>query len=189
MPLLAVVGTIALLAAAVAPAGTWPVDPPPGADRIVAPYAPPARDWQAGHRGVDLAAAPGAPVRAMAPGVVVFTGRVGAKPVIVVRLADGRRLTYEPVIGRVDVGMSVQAGETIGVLAADGGHCAGRGCVHVGLRTATGYADPTGLVDRRPAVLKPLRSGARVGLGERRPQSFDRHVGVALGRGERGVAE
>ncbi len=131
--------------------GVWPVDRP----RVVEPYAPPEHDWLAGHRGVDLAVAVGQPVRSMVDGAVAFAGQVAGRPVVVVRLPDGRRTTYEPVHARVTVGETVRAGQVLGVVAAGQGHCPAA-CLHVGLRTATGYADPLSLVGRRPAVLKPL---------------------------------
>src|SRR6266511_2923006 len=50
----------------------WPLD---GRPAVVRPFAPPAQRWLPGHRGVDLAAAGGAVVRATGPGVVRFSGR------------------------------------------------------------------------------------------------------------------
>jgi len=131
---------------------------------MTAGFDPPAQDWLAGHRGVDFAALPGTPVRAVAAGVVAFAGPVAGRPVVVVRLPDGRRTTYEPVRALVGVGEQVAAGATLGVVVdragsdpdpAGGRHCAS-GCLHLGLRTATGYADPLSLLTRPPAVLKPL---------------------------------
>ena len=147
--LLAVV--LALAGARPAEVGVWPVD----GTHVVEPFAPPEHDWQAGHRGVGLAADPGAGVRAMAAGRVAFAGRVAGKPVVSVELADGRRVTYEPVLASVVVGQRVAAGDVLGVVVGSGGHCGGE-CLHVGLRTGTGYADPLSLLGRRPAILKPL---------------------------------
>ena len=155
---LAVRAAAALLAVGSPPAwavptevGVWPLDQ----TRVVGSFSPPAKDWLAGHRGVDLAASVGQPVRSMVAGQVVFAGLVAGKPVVSVALPDGRRVTYEPVRAQVAVGDSVSAGELLGVVAAAGGHCA-VACLHVGLRTPTGYADPLSLLGRRPAVLKPL---------------------------------
>ena len=133
--------------------GQWPIPGP-----IVAPYDPPAADWQAGHRGIDLAATPGEPVRSMAAGTVAFVGSIGGIAVVTVGYPGSTRLrsTYEPVIGSVRVGQRVAAGEVIGTVAASGGHCGGS-CLHVGLRTDSRYLDPTLLVTRRPAVLRPAR--------------------------------
>ncbi len=138
------------------PAG-WPVDDP----LVVSGFRPPAADWQAGHRGVDLAAQTGDPVRAMASGRVGFAGTIAGKPVVTVVLAGGARLTYEPVLATVSAGALVGDGDVIGSVAAAGGHCGGdRGCLHVGLRASSGpggpvYLDPLSIVERRPAVLKP----------------------------------
>jgi murein DD-endopeptidase MepM/ murein hydrolase activator NlpD len=138
------------------PAG-WPVDDP----HLVSGFRPPESDWQAGHRGVDLAARTGDPVRAMAAGVVGFVGSVAGKPVVTIELPGGNRLTYEPVRAAVRPGSRVHDGQVIGSVAPSGGHCGGvRGCLHVGLRTPAGsaragYLDPLSLLDPRPAVLKP----------------------------------
>lgn len=148
--------TALLVLVLVVPAG-WPVDDP----RLVSGFRPPRADWEAGHRGIDLVAHTGDPVRAMAGGVIGFAGVVAGKPVVTVLLADGARLTYEPVLAIVRTGARVRDGDVIGTVAASGGHCGGgRGCLHVGLRTTTssggtGYRDPLSILDRRPAVLKP----------------------------------
>ncbi|AJP05851.1 peptidase M23 [Streptomyces cyaneogriseus subsp. noncyanogenus] len=124
----------------------WPVgarppvlrgwDPPPG------PYAP-------GHRGVDLAAAPGAPVRAVAPGRVSFAGRVAGKGVVSVELAGTGdpplRTTYEPVRASVRAGETVAAGEVVGAVEPAGSHCAAP-CLHWGLRGEGTYLDPLTLL-------------------------------------------
>lgn len=150
---------VLLLVAAGVPAGGWPVDVP----EVVSGFRPPAADWLTGHRGIDLAARTGDIVRAMVAGHVDFAGTVAGKPVVVIALpgAGGRRLTYEPVLAHVRAGDAVRAGQPVGTVAAVGGHCGGTaGCLHVGLRTHHGYADPRILVDREPAVLKPIRRPA-----------------------------
>lgn len=153
---MATAATVLLTVALAVPTG-WPVDDP----LVVSGFRPPTADWQAGHRGVDLAARTGDPVRAMAGGVVGFAGTVAGKPVVTVVLAGGARLTFEPVRASVRVGQIVRDGEVIGSVAATGGHCGGaRGCLHVGLRFGPGlggtvYLDPLRLLGRRPAVLKP----------------------------------
>src|SRR5690349_22598605 len=72
----------------------WPVD---GA-RVVRRFDPPARPWLPGHRGADLAAAPGAVIRAAGAGTIVFSGRVAGRGVVSVAHPGGLRTTYEPVL-------------------------------------------------------------------------------------------
>jgi murein DD-endopeptidase MepM/ murein hydrolase activator NlpD len=149
---LVLAATALLTAATLLAGGGWPLDDP----SVVSGFRPPDHDWEPGHRGVDLAARPGDPVLAMTAGTVGFVGTVAGTPVVTILLADGRRLTHEPVRGSVPAGARVREGQVIGSMAAAGGHCGGRGgCLHVGLRTGDGYADPLSLVGRRPAVLKP----------------------------------
>lgn len=92
----------------------------------------------------------------MAAGTVAFAAQVAGKPVVVIRLPDGRRVTYEPVHASLPVGAAVEIGTVIGTVTPRGGHCGTAiGCVHLGLRRDGVYLDPTQLLGRRPAVLKP----------------------------------
>ena len=72
-------------------AGAWlrPVD---GA--VVRPFDAPRSRYGAGHRGADLAAAPGTPVRAANDGVVSFAGDVAGTLHVVVAHAGGLRTSY-----------------------------------------------------------------------------------------------
>ena len=135
-----------------------PPGPPHPAPRpaIVRPFDPPDRDWDPGHRGVDLAATTGARVPSLTSGVVGTAGQVAGKPVVTVLLPGGRRVTYEPVLAVVAPGQAVERGQPLGVVAPGGGHCgSAAGCLHVGLRDGDAYLDPTVLLNR--AVLKPTR--------------------------------
>ena len=89
--------------------------PVPGA--VVRAVDIPDRPWEQGHRGVDLAAAPGDPVRASAAGTVVFAGSVAGTPVVSVDHGGGLRTTYEPVVADVRRGDVVTRGAVIGRLA------------------------------------------------------------------------
>ncbi|MDO8307353.1 MAG: peptidoglycan DD-metalloendopeptidase family protein [Actinomycetota bacterium] len=146
----------------------WPVEPA----GVVRPFDPPAATWLAGHRGLDLAAAPAAPVRAMLAGTVRFAGEVAGKPVVVVSHPSGLRSTYEPVLASVRVGTDVATGQQIGRLAVSGGHCGGLvGCLHVGLRAGDTYLDPLRLLRPPSIVLKPVgapRAPRPAGVPERR---------------------
>jgi murein DD-endopeptidase MepM/ murein hydrolase activator NlpD len=119
--------------------GVWPLDPPA---TIVRGFKPPAQRWNAGHRGVDLAARAGAPVRSAAAGTIRFAGRIAGRGVVVVDHGS-MRTTYEPVIPQVRVGTAVVAGQVIGRIGA-GSHCPG--CLHWGLRRGAEYLDPLQLV-------------------------------------------
>ncbi|MFD6447123.1 murein hydrolase activator EnvC family protein [Promicromonospora sp. NPDC060204] len=144
------------------------VDPPAGVERL---FDPPAEEWGAGHRGVDLAAAAGARVLSPGPGVVTFAGQVARRGVVVVTHPDGLRSSLEPVAASVPVGTAVAAGTAVGVVeagadepgagATDPGttqnHCAPRSCVHWGVRRGERYVDPLSLLDRPPIVLLPDR--------------------------------
>ncbi|CAL9597154.1 hypothetical protein SUDANB176_05356 [Streptomyces sp. enrichment culture] len=127
-------------------ARAWPVGVRP---RVLRGWEPPATVYGRGHRGVDLAAAPGTPVRAVAAGRVSFAGRVAGRGVVSVELADTGdpplRTTHEPVRASVDEGDEVAAGEVIGTVEPTGSHCTAP-CVHWGLLRGDVYLDPLTLL-------------------------------------------
>lgn len=122
-----------------ASAWVWPVDRP----TILRGFEPPPVRWQAGHRGIDLAAPAGAQITSIGAGTVIFVGQVGGKPVVVV-LHGTLRSTFEPVRGTVHVGDVVEAGDPIGIL--QGGHCTPVSCLHLGVRRGEDYVDPRALL-------------------------------------------
>ncbi|MET9733977.1 M23 family metallopeptidase [Streptomyces sp. NPDC006458] len=139
----------------------WPVGLRPP---VLRGWLPPPTPYAAGHRGVDLAAAPGAPVRTVAAGRVSFAGRVAGRGVVSVTLsATGEpplRTTYEPVRAAVRKGDEVSPGEVIGTVEATGSHCV-RPCVHWGLRRGDVYLNPLALLPpwllgRGPSRLLPV---------------------------------
>lgn len=89
--------------------------PVPG-DVLVAADIP-EQNWLPGHRGTDLDAAPGSPVRASETGTVRFAGVVAGTPTVSVDHGDGLRTTYEPVLAQVRAGDAVTRGTSLGVLA------------------------------------------------------------------------
>ena len=185
-------------APASAPEGwVWPVgtgDQPP---RVARGFAPPAQRWEAGHRGVDLVAEAGTPVRAAGAGRVVYAGLLAGRGVVSVVHGE-LRTTYEPVQASVTTGQHVAAGDVVGSLQPQG-HCVPVACLHWGLRRGEAYLDPLALVADRPVRLLPLGSasvrrtpggsGPRVGLLVRGAQPLGGDVGVDLRRRERGVPE
>ncbi|OMH24189.1 peptidase M23 [Tersicoccus phoenicis] len=137
----------------------WPLQPRPP---VVRPFDAPEQRWSAGHRGVDLAGAPGTAVRAPAAGTVVFVGVVVDRPVLTIAHGDGLRTSVEPVTATVRRGDRVSAGQVVGRLTGGRWHCAPGSCLHWGVRLGQDYVDPLGLIlDRRPSVLLPLSPTAR----------------------------
>ncbi|MFJ4583298.1 peptidoglycan DD-metalloendopeptidase family protein [Streptomyces echinatus] len=138
---------------------TWPVGSRPP---VLRGWEPPATPYGPGHRGVDLAAPAGSPVRAVAPGRVTFAGRVAGRGVVSVALAGtGLRTTYEPVRPSVRKGDRVAAGGVVGVVEPGGAHCGPETCVHWGLLRGETYLDPLSLLPpwllgRGPSRLLPV---------------------------------
>ncbi|MFE1801915.1 peptidoglycan DD-metalloendopeptidase family protein [Streptomyces sp. NPDC059517] len=139
----------------------WPVGSRPSVARG---WEPPATVYGRGHRGVDLTAAPGTPVRAVAPGRVSFAGRVAGRGVVSVELTGTGtpplRTTYEPVAATLKKGTEVAAGEVVGVLELPTSHCP-MSCLHWGLRHGDTYLDPLSLLPpwlltRGPSRLLPV---------------------------------
>lgn len=120
---------------------------------VIGPFEAPAGPYAPGHRGVDLAAAPGRPVHAAGAGTVSFAGPVAGRGVVVISHADGVRTEYEPVESRVRAGQVVGRGETIGTVRGRHGSCVPQRCLHWGARRGEQYFDPMTLL--RP--LGPVR--------------------------------
>lgn len=145
--------THGLLPAAAAAGWTWPVKPKPAVTRT---FQPPAQKWLSGHRGVDLAAAPGTEIRSPAAGTVSFSGVVVDRPVITVDHGNGLKSSFEPLDASVKRGESVTRGQVIGRVAG-AGHCPPDHCVHWGVRRDGEYVNPLQFVqDMRPSVLLPV---------------------------------
>lgn len=153
--------TSALAGAAPGPAtpstGVWPLRPRPP---VVAPFDPPLTTYGAGHRGVDLAGAPGQDVHVAAAGRVTFAGSLAGRGVVVVSHGS-TRTTYEPVHASVRVGTKVDAGEVVGTLESFASHCAPAACLHWGLIEGRTYLDPLTLVGGGPVRLLPWCAVAR----------------------------
>ena len=130
-----------------------------GGLHVVRAFDPPTSDYGAGHRGVDLAAPPGAVVLAAAPGVVDFAGPLAGRTVVSVRHADGLRTTYEPLDSvAVRRGQAVIGGAPLGTLAAGHPGClapAGDACLHWGALRGADYLDPLSLLETGDIVLLP----------------------------------
>ncbi|WP_030482420.1 murein hydrolase activator EnvC family protein [Nocardioides aequoreus] len=133
--------------------GAWPLQPRP---QVVEGFDPPAVRWGSGHRGVDLAGWPGAPVHAALAGRVAFVGTVAGRGVVSVQ-HGALRTTYQPVTPSVAAGDTVARGQVIGHLALAGSHCFPGSCLHWGLKRGETYLDPLVLVGAGPVRLLPLR--------------------------------
>ena len=112
--------------------------------------------FAAGHRGVDLAGAPGTPVLSAGAGVVVFAGMVAGRPVVSIDHPGGLRTTYEPVLPSVGAGQAVARGSPLGTLVAGHAGCPVAACLHWGLRRGEDYLDPLSLLAPPRIRLLPL---------------------------------
>ncbi|XSS53519.1 M23 family metallopeptidase [Propionibacteriaceae bacterium Y1923] len=111
---------------------------PPVDGGVLRAFQRPLTQYGPGHRGVDLAAGIGQPVRAGAAGVVTFAGMVAGRGVVTINHGNGVDTTYEPLHAQVTTGARVEAGELLGTLSS-GGHGTG---LHWGLRRGGQYYDP-----------------------------------------------
>ena len=129
----------------------------------------PEKNWLPGHRGVDLAARPGAPVRAAGGGTVAFVGVVADTPVVSIdpppseTHPEGLRTTYQPVHSSVTVGQTVEEGQVVGTLARTAPAFSGEhDGLHWGVRTGPDvYIDPLTLLDAPRIRLKPVNPNGR----------------------------
>ena len=128
---------------------------PPPVDALVRdPFRLPPCTWCPGNRGIEYDTAPGVAVRAVAGGTVSFAGDVAGVRYVVVRLPDGRRVTY----GQLAAGPSGPGSGDRVVTGQVVGRTEGR--LFLGLRAADPddtYLDPAPLLGRPawPARLVP----------------------------------
>ncbi|PRB11029.1 peptidase M23 [Microbacterium sp. MYb72] len=133
------------------PRWAWPLD---GAHEVTAPYRAPAHEYGPGHRGIDLASAPGSVVHAPADGVVAFRGIVVDRALLTIEHPGGYVSTFEPLTSDLSPGDVVSAGQPIGTVAI-GGHAVA-GTLHLGVRLGGAYINPMLLFGDVPrAVLLP----------------------------------
>ncbi|MDI6901830.1 MAG: M23 family metallopeptidase [Anaerosomatales bacterium] len=117
------------------------------------------------HRGMDVAAAAGAPVRALVDGTVRFAGPVpadggGSVIAVTVELAEGDLVTVHPLSdARVEAGDVVARGDALGTLAEAGDRSSASAHVHVSCRRDGTYVDPRFLL-ATPAPSEPAERPA-----------------------------
>jgi murein DD-endopeptidase MepM/ murein hydrolase activator NlpD len=151
-------GTAATVSAPAAGDGTRfrpPLDGPPDVTRQ---FEGPANPYGPGHRGIDLAAAPGTPVVAAADGTVSYAGPVAGRGVVTVTHGD-LRTTYEPVTPVVRAGQHVTAGQPLALLRPGHVGCPVAACLHWGLLRGSVYLDPLSVLWLVAPRLLPLGQG------------------------------
>ncbi|WP_238412356.1 M23 family metallopeptidase [Saccharothrix deserti] len=161
------------------PRFAWPLAPP---HQVVRAFEAPATEYAPGHRGVDLAAPPGAAVLAAADAVVLHAGPVADRTVISLLHAGGLRTTYEPVEPTVRRGQPVRRGDRIGTLLPGHEGCPAEACLHWGaVRVAPpqfrAYLDPLRLLANGRVRLLPRSDTGQPSTttGRTRPQHGPPH--------------
>ena len=101
---------------------------------VVDPFRAPACTWCPGNRGIEYAVGPGSVVRAVAAGVVAFSGEIAGVRYVVVELASGWKITY----GRIG-STELMAGDAV-VAGSIVARTSDR--FFLGLRIDDEYADP-----------------------------------------------
>lgn len=130
---------------------------PPVNGKVVVPYKEPACFYCAGHRGVVVAVADGAPVRAIADGTITFAGEVAGVTYVVLGFAPDLRLTYGYLLDRLtgegEIVREIQTGDVVSrgqVL----GHSSQR--VYLGVREGTRPRNPVPFLGvRRSRLVSP----------------------------------
>ncbi len=190
------------VACAVSPPPALALSPHPGWQNPVSggpvrSFDPGRHAFAAGaHRGVDLAARPGQPVRTACSGRVAFAGVVAGRPVVTVACGSWR-VTHLPVVRPlVAAGEHVGLGRRLGSVGHDESHAG----LHLGVRRADrsfGYVDPWLLLSGagtgdRPEAIPVSRRRPLPRVGFRAPRPVDvrvpRSVPVAQPHGARRLA-
>lgn len=115
----------------------WPVEGP-----ILRGFDPPDSPYGSGHRGIDIAAAPGTPVRAPADGTVAFAGPIGGRLFLTIDHGGGVESTYSW-LGA----LAVRKGDRVtrgAIVASTGwGHTGATvPHLHLGVKVDDVYVDP-----------------------------------------------
>lgn len=109
--------------------------------QVVRAFSPGKHNWDAGHRGIDLAASFFMPVYAPQQGKVIYSGQLVNRKVLSISHPENIRTTYEPVLPLVQKGEEVQRGQLIAVVVRK--HCGMSTCLHWGAKTAPdNYLNP-----------------------------------------------
>jgi hypothetical protein len=131
----------------------WPVH-----GRVITPYANDNSKPYAGgmHRGIDIAAPAGTPVRAARGGEVAYAGALGSSGLTVaIRTADGYATSYLHLAAiSVARGDRVGPGDRVGAVGTTGRRSASEPHLHFGVRLARRdhyYVDPLSLLPPLPA--------------------------------------
>ncbi|MEW6059320.1 MAG: M23 family metallopeptidase [Actinomycetota bacterium] len=145
LPIAVVLAWLAPAYAGAAGEWSWPVVGP-----VIHGFDAPSTPYGSGHRGIDIAAAFGTPVRAPAPGVVKFAGQVGGELFVSIDHGGGLVSSYSWVST-----VLVHKGDVLGegtALALSGiGHVGvSPAHVHFGVKWDGVYVDPL-------SVLAPAR--------------------------------
>jgi hypothetical protein len=114
----------------------------PVAGTVVRPFEQPSSVYGPGHRGVDFAAAPATPVRAVNDGIVTFAGSVAGTLHVTLAHGAGLRTSYSFLQSvAVREGQTVARGDVVGTSGgADADHDAR--VLHFGVRVGDRYVDP-----------------------------------------------
>jgi murein DD-endopeptidase MepM/ murein hydrolase activator NlpD len=130
-------GVVGLQEAPVYGTYSWPVR-----GQVTREYDPPETPFGSGHRGVDVAAPLGTPVRAAQVGTVAFAGPVAGALFVSIDHPDGVRTTYSWLSEvRTRVGDRVERGEIVG-LSGSGHPGLEPPHLHFGARYGGEYIDP-----------------------------------------------
>lgn len=135
---------------------TW-VSPVPAME-IVEAFDPPDKPWLKGHRGIDVLAVDGEPLRAPTAGSIRFRGSVAGTPTVSIETDTGHVVSFQPASTEMKKGDEFAAGEEIGVVA-EGSHCE-KSCLHIGVWTAASnkdYIDPAQFFGHEQSILLPLK--------------------------------
>ena len=160
MPAAPVLAALLLAVFASPAAAAWG---PPVNGALTRPFAVTTDPFEAGqHRGIDLRAAPGTPVRAPCAGRVLVAGRVGTSGGVVALRCGRWRVSHLPLTTiTVRAGTPVARGARLGTVARSTTHVG----LHVGVRrdgTRFGYVDPLRFLAPAPTTpLPPLGRAPR----------------------------
>ncbi|SDS43243.1 Peptidase family M23 [Brevibacterium siliguriense] len=130
---------------------------PVPAMEIIEAFDPPDKPWLKGHRGIDVFAVEGEPLRAPTGGTIRFAGTVAGMATVSILTETDHVLTFQPAATSLEKGESFAVGEQIGTVGS-GSHCQ-RSCLHIGAWPSESdkrYVDPGKFFGQEQSALLPL---------------------------------
>lgn len=113
----------------------------------------PEKNWNSGHRGLDLRAPPHARIISPFDGTIRFVGVIAGRNIVSIENVHGVVMSFEPCITHLEKGYSIKRGDFLGIVG--GTSLSGDSDIlHLGVKIDKTYIDPRHIVFYKNIGLK-----------------------------------